>query len=81
MNYLHLDHMLYIISDDDMNAVQEAHGNCCAVCCKESLQELRIVFLDIKKRYEPTYIEGQHTTPYEQFDEMHKDYEGKHSIF
>lgn len=81
MNYLHLDHQLYILSDEDMQSVHCAVGGCCGTCCPETLQELRLVFIDIKSRYEPLEIEGQHTTPLEQFDKTHKDYEGKHSVF
>jgi len=66
MNYLHLDHNLYILSDNDMELVQSAVGSCCGACCPETLQELRIVFLDIKDRNLPLEIEGPHTTPHEQ---------------
>ena len=81
MNYLLLDHQLYILSDEDMVTLNSAVGSCCGVCCPETLQELRKVFLDIKNRYKPFEIEGQHTTPYEQFDTDHPDYVGRHSFF
>lgn len=66
MKYLHLDHYLYIISDEDMDRVDHAVGDCCGFCCPETLQSLRLVFLDIKKRYMPYELSGQHSTPEDQ---------------
>lgn len=80
-NYLHLDYGLYIISDEDMDSVIFAVGNCSGVCCPESLQELREVFLDIKSRYNPLPIEGQHITPSEQFDTTNPDFAGSNMPF
>jgi len=81
MKYLHLDNEIYAISDDDMNNVCSAVGGCCGICCKETLQDLREVFLDIKNRYKPHDVEGHHTMPNDQFDKNSKDYFQDKAVF
>ena len=80
MEYLYLDGEIYMVSKADMKNVNHAIGNCCDSCCPETLQELRRVFTDIKRRYKAFEVEGPHTTPYEQFDPTSADYYKNHEF-
>lgn len=61
-----IDNELYLVAENDLNALMQAIGSACGVNCPETVQDVRKECLNIKSKYEPIACEF-HDTPADQF--------------